>query len=181
MAVQIGHASIDEHGRAHSGAAGDQTGREVKISDYYVKPWGAVLRPKEEKIAEKSAKACEKLCKCNLVGYDQYQRNTLHSELKKVKYDVAKYIASKKKSETDCSAFQTVLAIIAGVTKLEYTGNAPTTSTMVTAFKNTGKYEVLTDRKYTASSDYLKRGDVLVAPGHHTAMVLTDGAKVKKK
>ena len=31
MAVRIGHASIDENGKANSGAAGDQNGKEVLI------------------------------------------------------------------------------------------------------------------------------------------------------
>lgn len=187
MAVKIGHASIDEHGRARGGSAGDQTGREVCTRDWYNKPWGAVLRPKSDTLAEKSATACEKLCKCNLVGYDQYQRNTLYSVLKEYNYNVAKYIASKRKTETDCSAFMTICAIVAGAKKLvdyiKTNKNSPTTSTMVNAFKNTGQYTVLTDRKYTASSDYLKRGDILVSPGHHTAMALTNGPKadVKKK
>ena len=33
MAVIIGHASIDERGRANSGQAGDQTGRMPEIRD----------------------------------------------------------------------------------------------------------------------------------------------------
>ena len=176
MAVRIGHASIDENSRAHSGKAGDQTGKECKISNWYSKPWLVVLRPKSSSIAEKSARACEKLCACNLVGYDQYERNTLHTQLKKVGYNVDAYIASGIRTETDCSAFQTVLAILAGVTELEYSNNALVCSTMKNAYKNTGKYEVLTDSKYLNSSDYLKRGDVLVGSGH-TVMVLDNGSK----
>ena len=40
MAVKIGHASIDENGKAAGGKAGDQTGREVCVRDWdwYNKP-----------------------------------------------------------------------------------------------------------------------------------------------
>mgnify|MGYP007007821211 FL=1 len=53
MAVKIGHASIDERGKARGGAAGDQTGKEVCLRDWYDKNWVSVLRPKNEKEAEK--------------------------------------------------------------------------------------------------------------------------------
>lgn len=180
MAVRIGHASISENGTSGwdgKAKAGDQTGLEVKISYWYNKPWTVVLRPKDAAVAEKSASACEKLCNCNLVGYDQSQRNTLHTQLKANGYDVDKYIKSGVLTETDCSAFQTVLAILAGVGALEYTGNALVCSTMENAYRNTGKYEILKDSKYLGSSDYLKRGDVLVGSGH-TVMALDNGAKV---
>ncbi len=179
MAVRIGHASISENGNAGwdgRAKAGDQTGLEVKISYWYNKDWLVVLRPKDPAVAEKSAAACEKLCNSNLVGYDQSQRNTLHDQLKANGYDVDKYIKSKVATEADCSSFQTVLAILAGVKELEYTGNALVCSTMKNAYQKTGKYEILTDKKYTGSSDYLKRGDVLVSSGH-TVMALDDGAK----
>lgn len=180
MAVKIGHASIDERGRASGGSAGDQTNREVYIKDYYIcrDSWGVVLRPVSSEIAEKSAKACEAGCANNNIGYDQMQRNTLHTEAKKVGYDLSKV---KVKCETDCSAYMTVCAIAGGVKELEYTGNAPTTSTMVKKFTDTGKYKPLREFKYLKSSDYLLRGDILVLPGHHTAMVLSNGAKANAK
>jgi uncharacterized protein YgiM (DUF1202 family) len=37
----------------------------------------------------------------------------------------------------------------------------------------TGKFELLTDPKYLVKSDYLKRGDILLGPGH-TAIVLSN-------
>ena len=37
MAVKIGHASIDERGKISGGKAGDQTGKEVCIRDWYNK------------------------------------------------------------------------------------------------------------------------------------------------
>ena len=105
MSVTICHASIDERGKANSGAAGDQTGREVCTRAWYSKPWDTMLRYKDASIAKKAAEIAKKLAKSNLVGYDQYQRNTLYQALKKNNWDVDKYIKSGVKTETDCSAF----------------------------------------------------------------------------
>ena len=175
MSVKIGHASIDERGRAKGGAAGDQTGKEVCVRDWYSKPWKVLLRPKDAGVAERMAAACEAGCANGNIGYDQNQRNTLHTLAKANGYD----LAAVGKCETDCSAFMTVCAIAAGVTALEYTGNAPTTSTMRAKFTATGAFSALTASKYLTGTAYLKRGDILLAPGSHTAMVLgTDTSAV---
>lgn len=58
MAIKIGHASIDEQGKAKSGTAGDQTGKEVCIRTWYNKPWSLVIRATDTGVAEKMAKAC---------------------------------------------------------------------------------------------------------------------------
>lgn len=175
MAILIGHASIDENGKAKGGTAGDQTGKEVCTRTWYSKPWSLVLRCKDSSIAEKMAIACEAGCANNNVGYDQNQRNTFHTQAKAVGYDLSKVTV---KCETDCSAFMTLCAIAAGVAALEYSGNAPTTSTMKSKFVATGLFDVLTDSKYLTSDKYLKRGDILVKPGSHTVMALQNGSGV---
>ena len=176
MTVKIGHASIDERGKINSGAAGDQTGRELCIRDWYAKGWSVLLRPKSATVAEKMAKACEAGCKNPKIGYDQYQRNTLRAQAKAAGWDLSKITTA---CETDCSAFMTVCAEAAGVNVdgCYTSGNAPVTSTMRAKFKATGAFDVLTDSKYLTRPDYLKRGDVLVYEKGHTVMVLTNGAK----
>lgn len=174
MSVTIGHASIDERGKASGGRAGDQTGREVCTRSWYNKGWRYCLRPKSATVAERMAKACEQGCANNKIGYDQSQRNTLHYYAKRCGYNLA---IINTKCETDCSAFMTVCAIAGGVSALEYSGNAPTTSTMVDKFRETGAFTVLTDSKYLTGDAYLKRGDILVKPGSHTVMVLSNGSK----
>lgn len=173
MAVKIGHASIDERGKAQGGAAGDQTGKEVCIRDWYDKNWVSVLRPKNEKEAEKMAKAMEQACANDHIGYDQSHRTTCFVAAKKVGFDLSKI---KTNCETDCSALVAVCANAAGipVSKDIYTGNEDS------ALVGTKKFEKLTNKKYLTSDKYLKRGDVLRANGH-TAIVLSDGSEVKKK
>ena len=171
MAVKIGHASIDENGKISGGTAGDQTKKEVCTRTWYSKPWGFVLRCKDATKAEKMALACEQGCANDKLGYNQGQRNTLYNQAKSVNYDLSKITVA---CECDCSSFMTVCAIAAGV-NIAYGSNAPTTSTMKTVFNNTGEFDILTELKYLTSDAYLKRGDILVKAGSHTAMALENG------
>lgn len=176
MSVLIGHASIDENGNAARGKGGDQTKKEVCTRNWYKKSWDVVLRPKTAEMAEKMAKACEAACANEHIGYDQGQRNTLHTEALKVDYDLSKISTD---CECDCSSLMCVCAIAGGapIDKLYYYNNMGTTRTIRNYFKSTGMFQVLTDPKYLTSSDYLKRGDVIVNEGSHTIMALTNGPK----
>lgn len=173
MAVIIGHASIDERGKANSGQAGDQTGREVCTRNWYNRGWTVLLRAKDPAVAERMAKACEAGCANNHIGYDQYQRNTLRTRAREAGWDLSKISVD---CETDCSAFMTVCAEAAGIDMDgTYTsGNAPVTQNMRQKFTATGAFTALTDSKYLASDQYLKRGDILVYEKGHTVMVLSN-------
>ena len=116
----IGHASIDENGKASGGQAGDQTGKEVCVRTWYNSNWDVLIRPKNAALAEKMAACCEWLCNSNLVGYDQYERNTLYNELEKLNWDYKKLT---KKCETDCSALMGTCAKAAGSNVQRVYGN----------------------------------------------------------
>lgn len=175
MAINIGHASLDENGKISGGAAGDQNGKEVCIRTWYSKPWSLVLRSRDSAKAEKMAKACEAGCANNKIGYDQGQRNTLNTQASKVGYDLGKITTA---CECDCSSFMAVCAQAAGYNIPYSGGNAPTTSTLQSAFVSTGGFDVLTASQYLTTDVNLKRGDVLVKPGSHTAMALGNGANI---
>ena len=172
----IVHASSDENKQIKGGSAGDQTGKEVCTRSWYSKPWSYVLRPKDSQIAEKAIRIAVSLANSNKVGYDQNQRNTLYNELKNHNFNIDEI----KACETDCSAFVTACYIAAGISQLNYTSNAPTTSTMIKAFLDTGYFEPLTDPKYLKTDMFLKSGDVLVKPGAHTVMVVEVSNPYKK-
>lgn len=177
MPIKIGHASCDECKRIKNGTSGDQNGKEVCIRSWYSKPWKLVLRCRDSIKAEKMAAACEQACANPAIGYDQNQRNTLNTHAKQTGYDLSKITTP---CECDCSSFMTVCAQAAGI-PIPYNGtNAPTTSTLKTAFTQTGLFEVLTTSKYLTSDAYLKRGDILVAPGSHTVMALENGSKIQQ-
>lgn len=180
MAVKIGHASIDENGKAKGGSAGDQTKKEVCTRNWYNKPWTSVIRPNDSSVAEKIATAMEQACANDNIGYDQSQRTTLYTKAQEANWDISKITS---KCECDCSSLVAVCVNAAGisVSKDIYTGNEKT------SLANTGAFTVLTETKYTSKADYLKRGDILLGSGH-TAVVLgsgtsasTDTATTQKK
>lgn len=175
MSVLIGHASIDENKRVRGGIAGDQTGKELCTRTWYNKPWDYVLRCKDTNKAELMAVACEQACANNHIGYDQNQRNTLRTQAIVCGYDLSRITVD---CECDCSSLMAVCAECAGI-RIPYSGsNAPTTSTMKTAFLNTGYFNVISSADYTHSDKLLKRGDILVKAGSHTVMVLSNIPKV---
>lgn len=168
MTVRIGHAVMDEHGKARGGKPGDNTGKEVIIGNWYNEGWNVVLRPKDSTVAEKIAVAMEQACLNDAIGYNQGNRTTLYREAVQHTFKLDEI---KNLCECDCSSLVSVCANAAGikVSKDIYTGN------MVNALLATGKLEKLTEKKYLSSSNYLQRGDILVHEGSHTAVVLDNG------
>ena len=175
MSVTICHASIDENRKAKYGKAGDQTGKEVCTRTWYNKPWDFMLRYKDASVAKQAAKIAKKLANSNLVGYDQSSRNTLYQQLKKNDFNVDKYIASKVKTETDCSAFMYAVWCCL-IPSMRSDNNAPTTSTMKSKFTANG-FTVYTNSKYITTDEYLLPGDILDEAGSHTVMAITAGSK----
>ena len=95
MTILVGSARIDERGKATGGQAGDQTGKEVMIQNFYVHPKGwYILRPKDGNHANKIASAMITACDNNNIGYDQSNR------LGVIKYG----INTTTKTEADCSS-----------------------------------------------------------------------------
>jgi hypothetical protein len=171
MTVKIGHAASDENTKAKGGKAGDQTGKELVIQDWYhrEKGWLVVFRAKNSKVAEKIAKTMEQACANNNIGYDQSQRTTLFKLAEKCNFNLTKIT---EKCECDCSSLVSVCVNAAGIkiSKDMYTGNQKT------VLEATGAFEVLTDSCYLTKADYLRRGDILLGPGH-TAIVISNSAE----
>ena len=171
--VYIGHAVGDEHGQASGGEAGNQSGKELRTQPWYLNKKGwIVLRPKDSAVASKIAYDVKAACNNTNIGYDQKERNTLFKVASKVGYDCSKVTTP---CECDCSSLVRVCVWYAGIeVKDFYTGNE------VKILMNTGKFEKLTDAKYTEKSDFLKTGDILVTKTKgHTCIVLNDGGGVE--
>lgn len=177
MSVLICHASQDENKKFKNGKAGDQTGREVCIREWYSRPWNVLIRFKDPKKAENVAVCMENAAKNEFIGYDMNQRNTLLKEARKHNYDVSKVDVP---CECDCSSLVSVACMYAGIPEsvLTLNGNCATTRTLRNCLKNTGEVDVYTSLPYLAKSDRLKRGDILIKEGAHTATVIqTDSEK----
>lgn len=172
MSVMIGHAGSNEWGTTHGGVPGDQTGTEVYIRTWYSRPWNLMFRPKDIKVAEKIAVAMEQACANDNIGYNQNNRVSLYNAAKAKNWDLSKITT---KVDTDCSALVAVCCNAAGlnVSKDNWTG------VQKQNLMNTGAFILYTDSKYLTQSDYLKRGDILLYEGHHTAVVLNNGSKAE--
>jgi len=174
--VKISNSGSDERGNYKGGAAGDNTGREWQIRDWYNRPWNCVLRHPDPEVRACIADLATKAANNNKIGYDQYQRQTYWNELQKVNYDPSKITVA---CEADCSAG--VIANIKAAGYLlgrkelqnitcTYTGN------MRSGLTAAG-FACLTESKYLTGSSFLVAGDVLLNDKHHTATAVTNGIK----
>lgn len=176
--VYVGSARSDERGKANSGKAGDQkSGKEVSTQSWYKhsKGW-RVLRCKIAAMRPLIAEAMKKACDNNQIGYDQYQRLTLHDNVKAFNFDPSK---TTKAVETDCSALVRVCVLYA----LRKTGRNNDignfiTSNQASVLLATGLFEELKGTKYTNQDDYLMAGDILVTKTKgHTVIVINNGGR----
>lgn len=174
MAVLIGNAVCDENGKAKGGKPGNQTGRELRIQNWYLNKKGwRVFRAKSSDVAESVAWDCEAACKNMAIGYNQSKRNTLYTAAKPLGFNCAEVTTL---CECDCSSLVRVCLLYAGVKVNDFN-----TASEAKRLLETGQFDELTEAKYTDKSDYLKRGDILVTKTKgHTAIVLTDGPKAEK-
>ena len=166
--IKIGHARISENGTV-SGRAGDSTGQEVAITNYYLhnKGW-VVLRAKDEAAREKIAKCAEDACANNNIGYCQHDRLTLYNAVKNNGFKCDKANLTKK-VECDCSALVRVCCAYAGIHVANFT-----TVNEKSVLINSGKFTLV---KWDGKQTSLRRGDILITKTKgHTAIVLTNGS-----
>ena len=172
----ISNSGHDERGKYTGGKAGDQTGTEWAIINWYNRPWKCVLRHSDEKVREKLAELSEKAARNDNIGYNQGKRMTYWEQLKKVDYDPSKIITP---CDADCSSGVMANVKAAGyLLKVEKLKQVTITSThyMRNMLVKAG-FKVLTEEKYLKSGNELLRGDILLNDGAHTAVNLTNGSK----
>ena len=171
---KISNCGKDEYGGARGGKAGDQTGKEWWIINWYNQSWQCILRHPNKQVREYLAELGIQAAQNDKVGYDQSENRTYWAELQKVGYWPKKITTP---CEADCSA-----GVIANTMAVGYllninalkNVNATYTGNMRAGFSAAG-FQVLTDRKYLTSSDYLLPGDIILNDSQHTATNLGYG------
>lgn len=161
--VKIGSARIDENGNISHGKAGDQTGREVAIEDYYThsKGW-IVARAKSSSVAKKIARAMKYACSNDNIGYSQSDRNSLYNVSKSISFKTAKVTT---KCNCDCSSLVRVCLAYAGIKVGDFN-----TASERSVIESTGKFDIITN----VSKSMLKVGDILITKTQgHTAVVVS--------
>lgn len=165
MSVKIGHAVVDENGNAVGGATGDQTGKEIRIQDWYTSAWNVYLECTDPTIANKAAEYMEEICNDPNYGYDQNQRLTLYNAILQNGGKV-----KGAKGETDCSALVSACYIFAGLN----ISPSNTTRSLRKALLGTGKFVEYDGFRQLQSASAAKRGGIYLREGAHVAMVLTN-------
>lgn len=170
--IKCGWASIDERGKAKGGRAGDQTGKELKIGQWYYFGQTVVIRWKSREQAKAYAAVIKSFCDNRHIGYDQSERTTLYNELKRLKWrssDITHNV------ECDCSDL-----VVCGVNVTVGSALLPSylyTGNLSDGLMRTDLFKKYTGAKYTKEPDYLMIGDILIKPNGHVITVLENGTK----
>lgn len=178
--VRVSNCGHDENNRYSGGKAGDQSGTEWYLLPWYKYSsggWNYVLRWKDEEIGNLFADLAIEAAQNDLVGYDQWQRNTFWTQLQAVGYRPAKI---KVTCETDCSkgTIDLIKAVgyLKGITDLQKC-SATYTGDMMAWFKSSaGKkyFDILTGQHLTDPS-VAKRGDINLNTAHHVNITVDNG------
>lgn len=178
MGVRMSNCGHDENGRYSGGRAGDQTGTEWYLRSWYSYPWNYIIRWKDDRLGDLFADLAIEAAKNNLIGYDQYQRETFWEHLKASGYHPSKITIA---CEADCSsgtiALIRAVGYLKGIKELQQC-NATYTGNMMSYFQSAnGKkyFEILTG-KYLTNSSYAKRGDINLNTAHHVNITVDNGA-----
>lgn len=167
--VKIGHASIDENGKISGGKAGDQTGKEVCIRDWYSGKWNVLLVCTDTVVANSATNYMKAICEDNDFGYDQGQRTTGYLAI----VNANGKVANATPGEFDCSSLVASCYKLAG---LNVNVNC-TTRNLRAALLATGKFVAYTDSAHLTSDAYALPGSVYLKEGEHVVMALGTGSK----
>jgi hypothetical protein len=177
--TRISNAGHDENGRYSGGKAGDQTGTEWYMRDWYSRPWNGVARHPNARVRAFIATYATHAANNNHIGYDQSQRTTFWDVLKHVKN--CDPINIKQDCEADCSAGVAAICKAVGYyvgdKKLQAIDVNMYTGDEEVVLRKAG-FDILTDSKYTGQDDYLVTGDILINTSHHTAINCSNGSKI---
>lgn len=171
----IANCGSNEFGSGYGGQAGDQTGNEYGVIDWYSRPWNCVLRYPDLQKAIVIAQVSRDAANNNNIGYDMGQRMTFYNQLAAVGWNPASITTP---CESDCSASTSACIIAAGHktndSKLMSISPSLTTYVMRSSLTAAG-FMLLTDSRYLSSDAYLLPGDILLNDNAHVAVNLDSG------
>ncbi len=173
LAIQIGHAVMDELGKTVGLTPGDQTGKEIALATWYAKNksgrvWKYYLECTDSAMAERAARFMEQICAASAFGYSQgtTQRWDGYRSIK-----ANGGVVSGARGDFDCSSLLISCYIFAGLNLQPdgYTGN------LRAKLLATGKFKSYSDSAHIGSDQLATRGGIYLRSGH-VLMALEDGA-----
>lgn len=167
--TMIGEARCNEFGKLSGGKAGDQTGKEVGMGNWYNGGWLYVFRAKDKDIRTKIAQAMIDTCNNSCIGYniDVPARYKAWDNAENNGHNI-KGIASK--GDTTCSQAVSMCMRACGIPK-KYAPRHMDIVTMTKVMTNSPYFEMFKSKAYTKSSSKLQVGDILLS-SHHTVIVV---------
>ena len=180
----LSNSGHDERGTYSGGRAGDQSGGEWSIVNWYQYPWdggwNCILHHPDANTRKMIAQLATEAAENDLIGYDQAERYTYWQALEKAGYYPRQI---NTPCEADCSAGVAATCKAVGylmdddkmknISIYAYTGN-------LRPVLMAAGFEYRTEEKYLTSGDYLYAGDILLNERNHTCTCITDGDKVKE-
>ena len=174
--MTISNCGKDEHGKYSGGQAGDQTGAEYWLINWYAGGWTDAWVHPDPKVREEIADCATMAAKNDRIGYDQSERLTFYNKLKAAGWYPEKITQN---CEADCSSSSAACVIASGHrcgnAKLQSVNPSCTTWTIGAALAAAG-FVKLTASKYLTSDAYLPKGTVLNRSSGHVVIVTTDGS-----
>ncbi len=171
---KIVEAYSDENGNARGGKLGDQTGKEIRVRDFYIRDGGfsVYLECTDPLLAEAAAYNAQLIAEDNSFGYNQDERWTAYEEIIR-----GGSIDEAEAGDFDCSSLCIAAYILAGLDmKPEgYTGN------LEGLFLETGKFKSFDDAAHLNSSNLATIGGMYLEPKKHVFMMLEDGSGASDK
>ena len=178
--AKISNASGNEKGGITGGSAGDQTGKEIRVINWYnpSSAWDWYIEHPSDTVMEWIAVIAEEMSANDKIGYDQgNDRNTYWTQLQKAKYRPANI---KTACECDCSSgvATNVKAVgyLLDIPELKKISHQCWTGNILSALVSAG-FKASNDQKYLTSDRYVRRGGILLNLDGHITTFVTDGAK----
>ena len=167
MLSNCGH---DSRGKYSGDTAGDQTGGEWAIINWYNRPWNYAIWHPNQAVNEKVAALAVAAAKNDLIGYDQSERMTFWNHLKASNYDPAQITVA---CETDCScgvlSIVKAVGYLLGMDKLKNVNAGGYTGNERQILVNAG-FEAHNETKYLTGESCVPNGAILLNEAHHTAI-----------
>lgn len=175
--TKVSNCGHDENWGASGGKAGDQTGTEWYVREWYDFGQDMVLRHPEQKVRQLIASMATEAAQNDNIGYDQSQRETFWEYLSRAGY-IPSYITFA--CEADCSSGTAAIVRGAGyrlgMDALKTVPISLWTGNMAAYLKAAG-FVALTDSRYLRSGDYLIAGDINLNQATHVNICVTNGSK----
>lgn len=169
--MKIVHAVANELGTANGGVPGDQTGREIRIADWYRKPWEMYIEPVDRNLGFRAAEIAKLIAAGNF-GYDRVNRWTGYKSI--ISGGGNEAAIRSGKGDFDCSALVIACYILAGleISASGYTGN------LEKIFRAQG-FKVYKDPQHLDTPQAAVAGGMYCTAGEHVCICVEDGQGVE--